>query len=131
MSTTSTTPAPRCVKFGEAIRARARGEEPEEYSGAYVSELAERIDGAAEGDPDEVAQRGIALMLEGVRATLARFRVHMDRFFSERSLHDRARWTGARRARPAVYEHDGARLAAHHRRRATTRTACCGAPPAS
>jgi arginyl-tRNA synthetase len=75
-------------KFGEAIQARARGEEPEEYHGEYVRELAERIDDAAVGDPDEVARRGIDLLLEGVERTLVRFRVRMDRFFHERDLHD-------------------------------------------
>jgi arginyl-tRNA synthetase len=76
--------------FGESIRARALGEEPPEggYFGDYVGELAERIEGAAEADADELAQRGIELMLDGVRETLERFRVHMDRFFSESSLHD-------------------------------------------
>ena len=42
-------------KFGEAIRARARGEEPEEYRGEYLVHLAERIPGAADSDPDELA----------------------------------------------------------------------------
>jgi arginyl-tRNA synthetase len=76
--------------FGESIRARARGEEPPEggYQGAYVGELAERIEGAADGDPDELALRGMELMLEDVRSTLDRFRVRIDRFFSERSLHE-------------------------------------------
>jgi arginyl-tRNA synthetase len=73
-------------KFGEAIGARARGAEPEEYQGDYVAGLAERIEGAADADPDELAQRGIELMLEEIDATLRRFRVHMDRYFSERSL---------------------------------------------
>ncbi len=31
---------------------------------------------------------GVAAMMEQVAATLERFRVHMDRFFSERSLHE-------------------------------------------
>ena len=59
-------------RFGESIQARARGEEPPDdgYQGDYVRELAERIEGAAEGDPEEVARRGIELMLEGVRASL-------------------------------------------------------------
>ena len=90
------------------------------------------IDGAADADPDELAQRGIELMLEGVRASLERFRVHMDRFFSERALHERgaieARARAARRRRLRVR---GRALAAHHRRSATTRTACCGARTAS
>jgi arginyl-tRNA synthetase len=75
-------------KFGEAIRARARGEKPEEYGGDYVRELAEQIDGAAAAEPEELARRGIDLLLEGVERSLARFRVHMDRFFHERDLHE-------------------------------------------
>jgi arginyl-tRNA synthetase len=77
-------------RFGESIRARARGEEPPEdgYRGAYVRQLAERIEGAAEAEVDALARRGVELMLEEVRATLGRFRVSFDRFFSERSLHE-------------------------------------------
>ena len=77
-------------KFGESIRARARGEEPPEdgYQGDYVRDLAERIEGAAEADPDELAQRGVEAMLEAIRGSLERFGVHMDGFFSERSLYE-------------------------------------------
>jgi arginyl-tRNA synthetase len=76
--------------FGASIRARARGDEPPEggYQGDYVAELAGRIPGAADGDPDELARQGVALMLESIRATLARFRVEMDSYFSERTLHE-------------------------------------------
>jgi arginyl-tRNA synthetase len=97
-------------RFGESIRARARGGEPPEdgYQGDYVRELAERIDGAAEADPDELARRGIELMIEGVRAALARFRVHMDDFFSERSLHEAGEVQAAIDRLDGVYEHDGA-----------------------
>ena len=55
-------------KFGESIRARARGEEPEEYRGDYVGKLAERIPGAADADPDELALKGVELMLEEIEA---------------------------------------------------------------
>jgi arginyl-tRNA synthetase len=100
-------------RFGESIRARARGEEPPEdgYRGAYVSEIAERIPGAADLDPDELARRGVELVLEGVRETLERFRVHFDRFFSERSLHDRdaiGRTIALLEEREHVYTHEGA-----------------------
>ena len=98
-------------RFGESIRARARGEEPPEdgYRGDYVTELAQRIDGAADMEPDDLAQRGIQLMLEGVRASLAHFRVHMDEFFSERQLHERGEIEAAiERLGGDVYEHDGA-----------------------
>ena len=95
-------------KFGEAIRARARGEEPEEYKGDYVSGLAERIPGAADADPDELAKRGIELMLEEIEATLQRFRVHMDRFFSERSLLESGAVERALDKLEGVYESEGA-----------------------
>jgi arginyl-tRNA synthetase len=78
------------LRFGESIRARARGEEPPEdgYRGEYVIELAQRIPGAADADAYELAKQGVELMLEGVRETLGRFRVEMDNYFSERSLHE-------------------------------------------
>ena len=95
-------------KFGEAIQARARGEEPEEYGGDYLVQLAERIPGAADGDPEELAKRGIELMLEEIEATLQRFRVHMDRFFSERSLLESGAVEKALEQVEGVYESDGA-----------------------
>jgi arginyl-tRNA synthetase len=98
-------------RLGESIRARARGEEPPEdgYRGEYVIELAERIEGAADGDPHELARRAIDLMLDQVRVTLARFRVHMDEFFSERQLHESGEIEAAiERLGDDVYEHDGA-----------------------
>ncbi len=99
--------------FGESIRARARGEEPPEegYLGDYVTELAGRIEGAAEGDPDELARRGIELLLEGVRAALGRFRVSMDEYFSERSLHESGAIEDALRRldeQGDLYEHEDA-----------------------
>jgi arginyl-tRNA synthetase len=97
-------------RFGESIQARARGEEPPEdgYRGEYVAELARRIDGAADADPDELARRGIELMLEGVRGSLERFRVHMDRFFSERTLHEDGAVQAALDRLEGLYEHEGA-----------------------
>ena len=99
--------------FGESIRARARGEEPPEagYLGEYVTELAGRIDAAADADPDELARRGIELLLAGVRATLERFRVSMEEYFSERSLHESGAIEDALRRleeQGHVYEHEGA-----------------------
>jgi arginyl-tRNA synthetase len=95
-------------KFGESIRARARGEEPEEYKGDYVAELASRIEGAADADVDELAKRGIELMLEGIEGTLKRFRVDMDRFFSERSLYESGAVERELAKLEGVYESDGA-----------------------
>src|SRR5919106_4467804 len=95
-------------KFGESIQARARGEEPDEYKGDYVAELAGRIEGAADGDPDDVAQRGVELMMEEIDRSFERFRVRMDRYFSERSLHQSGEVERALGQLRDVYEHDGA-----------------------
>ena len=80
-------------RFAKSIRARALGEEPPEdgYRGAYLIEVAKQIEDAEGLDDAELAQRGVALMLVDIRATLERFRVHMDRFSSERALHEEGR----------------------------------------
>jgi arginyl-tRNA synthetase len=100
-------------RFGESIRARARGEEPPEdgYRGEYVTELAQHIEGAADADPDDLARQGVELMIEGVKATLERFRVHMDRFFSEHTLHDKREIEHTLELlgqHGLLYEHEGA-----------------------
>jgi arginyl-tRNA synthetase len=106
-------------RFGESIRARARGEDPPDdgYQGDYVRDLADRIEGAADAEPDVLARRAIEIMVDGVQATLADFRVHMDHFFSERTLHESGEVEAAiERLRDHVYEHDGAlwlRTSAH------------------
>ncbi len=80
------------LKLGTSIRARARGEAlPEDgYKGEYVAELAAQIEGAAERDPEDLAFAGGQLMIERIKATMERYRVHFDVWFSERSLHDGA-----------------------------------------
>ncbi len=77
-------------RFASSIQARARGEDPPDdgYQGAYVNEIAEAIEGAADSDADELGRRGVEIMLQGVRETLERFHVHMDHFSHERSLYD-------------------------------------------
>ncbi|HEY2478418.1 MAG TPA: arginine--tRNA ligase [Solirubrobacterales bacterium] len=81
------------TNFALSIVARMRDEEVPEngYRGEYVIELARRI--AAEGidadDLEAVGGRGIELMIDQVRATLSRFGVEMDTWFSERSLVER------------------------------------------
>ncbi|MEA2484774.1 MAG: arginyl-tRNA synthetase [Thermoleophilaceae bacterium] len=100
-------------RFGESIQARARGEEPPEdgYQGEYVADLAKRIDGAAEADPEQLARTGVELMIEEVRATLERYRVHFDRFFRERDLHEAGaveRAVELLREHGHVYESEGA-----------------------
>ena len=78
------------LKFAESVAARARGEEPAEdgYRGDYVKDIAAAIDGAPDLDLPELAEHAIALMIDQARATLERFRVHMDHWFSERRLHE-------------------------------------------
>jgi arginyl-tRNA synthetase len=80
------------IRLGESIRARARGEPvPEDgYPGEYVAELAAEIENAAERDPEDLAFTGGQLMIERIKATLERFGVVFDTWFSERSLHDGA-----------------------------------------
>jgi arginyl-tRNA synthetase len=78
-------------RFAESIAARMAGTEPPEggYEGEYVVELAERI--VAEGGPtdtESLERRGVELMLEQVRATLERFGVAFDTWFSERDLYN-------------------------------------------
>jgi arginyl-tRNA synthetase len=80
------------LRLGQSIRARARGEAvPEDgYRGEYVVELAAEIPDAAERDPMDLAVAGGALMIERIKATLERYRVHFDTWFSERALHEGA-----------------------------------------
>jgi arginyl-tRNA synthetase len=81
------------TRFAASIAARMRGEDPPEdgYEGAYIGELGERM--AAEGtDPSDleaIGGRGVELILENVRATLERFGVRFDSWFSERDLYSR------------------------------------------
>ena len=95
-------------RFGQSIRARARGEEPPEdgYHGDYVADLAQAIDGAADMDVDELARRGVELILKGVRETLDRFRVRMDRYTLEHTVHPSVEDVLGRL--DGVYESEGA-----------------------
>jgi arginyl-tRNA synthetase len=75
--------------LGAAVRHRARNEPvpPELYQGEYVAEIAQRIPGAADGEPAELGRQAAALLMERIRATLSAYRVEFDVFFSERDLH--------------------------------------------
>ena len=101
--------------FARSLSARMKGEEiPEDgYQGDYVAEIGAAI--AAEGiDPDDlqaVGDRGIALMMDQVRATLGRFGVEMDTYFSERSLVEKGDAESALARLDAgghTYRHEGA-----------------------
>jgi len=77
-------------RLGQSILARARGEEPPEdaYQGEYVAELAAKISDAAAKTPEQLAAAGVEILMAGIRATLERYRVHFDRWFSEATLYE-------------------------------------------
>jgi arginyl-tRNA synthetase len=76
-------------RLGESVSARARDAAIPEggYQGDYVREIAAEIPGAAQLDVDDLAERAVALMLRRIKATLERYGVRFDRFFSESTLH--------------------------------------------
>lgn len=86
-------------RFGRSVLAAAKGEDaPEDgYVGAYIDELARRVLAADPGllDLDDDAQleraRDLAydFQLGEIQASLEKFNVHFDVWFSERTLHDR------------------------------------------
>jgi arginyl-tRNA synthetase len=102
-------------RFAASVAARMRNEEPPEdgYAGEYVTALAGELvaDGVGPGDLDELGRRATAAMRERIEATLERFRVHYDTWFSERSLHDAGKVEAALdqlRESGHVYESEGA-----------------------
>jgi arginyl-tRNA synthetase len=76
--------------LGESVQARARGDEVPEggYQGDYIRELSDEMPGVATMPVDEVSARAVALLLSQIKATLERYGVHYDQFFSERALHE-------------------------------------------
>ena len=78
-------------RFAASIAAEMTGGEPPEggYEGEYIADLARQL--GAEGidpvDGEAIGRRGIELVLDGVRATLERFGVGFDGWFSERDLY--------------------------------------------
>ena len=75
--------------LGASVQARARDEAVPEggYQGDYVRDLAAAIPGVDERPVDEIARAAVDLLLAQISATLERYGVHFDRFFSERTLH--------------------------------------------
>ena len=76
--------------LGASVRARARGEDVPEggYQGSYVADLAARIPGAADASVDELSRSAVELLLAQIKATLDRYGVVFDVYFSERTLHE-------------------------------------------
>jgi arginyl-tRNA synthetase len=105
------------LRLGESVRARALGQEPPEdgYQGDYVATLAGEIDGAGDQSVDikVLTDRVVAAMLVAIKATMTRYGVEYDNYFSERSLHQGspdlvARAIGEIERGGHIYEHDGA-----------------------
>ncbi|MBI5481305.1 MAG: arginine--tRNA ligase [Deltaproteobacteria bacterium] len=90
------------------------------YQGEYVRDIAlqllerdgERWAGAEPpGDLEPIREFAVFVTLEWIRATLQRFRVEFDHWFSERTLHQSGalqRWVDALKARGLVKDEDGA-----------------------
>lgn len=113
--------------LGASLRALKRGEEPPEggYGGDDVREVAAALPLAPNAPVEDWVEPGIDAMMERVRASLERMRVHMDVWFSERASHARGAVDAAiARARAAghVYEQDGA-VGSRRAASATTRIA--------
>ncbi len=77
-------------RLGESVLARARGEEVPEggYQGEYLLDIARRIPDVASMSVDEAAAHAVELLLTEIKATLDRYGVHYDQYFSERTLHE-------------------------------------------
>ena len=76
--------------LGMSVQARARGDEIPEggYQGDYVQDLADQIPDVTSLSVEEAAQAAVNILLRQVKATLERYRVRYDQFFSERTLHE-------------------------------------------
>ncbi len=76
--------------LGESVQARARGVEVPEggYQGSYVADLAAVIPGAASASVEDVSRAAVDLLLAQIKATLDRYGVVFDVYFSERTLHE-------------------------------------------
>ena len=108
-------------KFAQSLLASARSRPaPEDgYGGQYIADIAAKILAAAPHLADvedaealpEFRERGYRLMLAEVAASLEKFGVHYDVWFSERSLHASGRVDQAietLRGQGHVYDLDGA-----------------------
>jgi arginyl-tRNA synthetase len=76
-------------RFGLSLRARARGEPvPEDgYQGEWLIGLAQDIGLPPDSPAEEFGRAGVERMFAAIRATLERFRVHMDVYTNEVDLH--------------------------------------------
>jgi arginyl-tRNA synthetase len=104
-------------KLGESVRARAVGEEVPDggYQGDYVADLAAALPDSGDRSVDigTLSEEAVSYLLEQIKATLLRYRVNYDQFFSEGSLHEGSpsevdKALALLREAGHVYEHEGA-----------------------
>lgn len=104
-------------KLGESVRARALGEPvPEDgYQGDYVADVAAALPDAGDASVDisKLSDEAVAYLLERIKATMLRYGVDYDQYFSERSLHEGSpsevdEALAIMREAGHVYEHEGA-----------------------
>jgi arginyl-tRNA synthetase len=109
------------ARFGESVEAAAKGRPtPKDgYPGEYIQDIAQRVvdqdpailDKPEDEQRDEFRDRAYKAMLDEMRASLERFGVHFDVWFSERSLHEGGAVEHALetlRKQGHLYERDGA-----------------------
>ncbi len=109
------------ARFGASLMARAHGRPLREdgYHGQYIDEVAKQLVAADPGllemsDDDALiafTEAGYEQMLELIRTSLERFRVHFDVWFSERSMHESGavdRALDSLREQGHVFDRDGA-----------------------
>jgi arginyl-tRNA synthetase len=102
-------------RFAASIAARMRGHEPPEdgYGGEYVGELAAELeaDGYGPDDLGALGREGTERMRRRIAATLERFGVTFDVWFSERTLHEAGAidaTVGELREAGHIYDSEGA-----------------------
>ena len=108
-------------RFGRSLLARAHGDAvPDDgYHGAYIDDVAKELVDADPGlleltGDDAVTgftEAGYEQMLEEIRTSLERFRVHFDVWFSERAMHESGavdRALDRLREQGHVFDQDGA-----------------------
>ncbi len=113
-------------RFARSLLAVVRGEEPPEggYGGEYIQDIANEVmvEAMAAGDTDPLEMseeqaveffrsRGVFLMFEQIKQSLADFGVHFDVYFHENSLHEDGKVERALeelKASGSLYEAEGA-----------------------
>ena len=101
-------------RFGRSLKAAADGKPtPEDgYGGDYIQDIAAKIKKEhPQADEETYREEGYRLMLAEMQASLDRFNVHFDVWFSERSLHEGGAVEHALevlKKQGHIYEHEGA-----------------------